>query len=121
MIFNDREIRVSRYLKTAEAIERQKQKDAAKNGRKKMKNPNKRMPAAKKEKKEKKAEKTEKKEKVEKVETSEKKAEKKKERKPRKEKSEKKQQIDLSFMGKKAVLSVNAVNAKRRILKKQKK
>lgn len=124
--FHDRELRVTRYLKNAEAIEKQKLKDAARNGRKKMKKVGVK-PEKKVEKKVGKKEKAEKKEKVEKKEKAEKKVEKKvvsksqekkRERKPREERKEK---IDLSFMGKRASLSMNAVNAKKRILKKQKK
>ena len=113
--FKDRELRVTKYLKSAEAIEKQKQKDMAKNGRMKLRHPNKGKKVSAKKVTEKKV--TEKK--TEKKEVEKKTG--KKERQPKKEKKEKKEKMDLSFMGKKATLSSNAVNAKRRLLKKQKK
>ena len=128
--FHNRELRVSRYLRSTEAIEKKKQKDAAKNGRKKLRKPMKKEKVEKKEKTEKKEEKEEKKEvvkveekKPEKQEKQEKpeNSKKTKERK-RKDKQEKvKKDIDLSFMGKRATLSMNAVNAKKRLMKKAKK
>lgn len=122
----DREIRVKKCLESAEAIQKQKLMDAAMNGRKKGKKQIKRKIVVKEGKKEVK----EKKEKGEKKEVKEKKGDKKEkgEKKEKKEKgekkdvkSDKKRKVDLSFMGNRTKLSINAINANRRLMKKMKK
>lgn len=99
----DREIRVKKCLESAEAIQKQKLMDAAMNGRKKGKKQIKRKIVVK--------EKGEKKEKKEKKEKGDKKN----------VKSDKKRKVDLSFMGNRTKLSINAINANRRLMKKMKK
>ena len=96
----DREIRVKKCLESAEAIQKQKLMDAAMNGRKKGKKQIKRKIVVKE-----KGEKKEKKEKGEKKDV----------------KSDKKRKVDLSFMGNRTKLSINAINANRRLMKKMKK
>lgn len=117
----DREIRVKKCLESAEAIQKQKLMDAAMNGRKKGKKQIKRKIVVKEGKKEVK----EKKEKGEKKEVKEGKKEDKKEKKEKGEKkdvkSDKKRKVDLSFMGNRTKLSINAINANRRLMKKMKK
>lgn len=119
----DREIRVKKCLESAEAIQKQKLMDAAMNGRKKGKKQIKRKIVVK-EKGEKKEVK-EKKEKGEKKEVKEGKKEDKKEKKEKGDKknvkSDKKRKVDLSFMGNRTKLSINAINANRRLMKKMKK
>lgn len=110
----DREIRVKKCLESAEAIQKQKLMDAAMNGRKKGKKQIKRkivVKEGKKEVKEKKGDKKEKGEKKEKKEKGDKKN----------VKSDKKRKVDLSFMGNRTKLSINAINANRRLMKKMKK
>ena len=116
----DREIRVKKCLESAEAIQKQKLMDAAMNGRKKGKKQIKRKIVVK-EKGEKKEVKEGKKEgKKEKKEKGEKKE--KKEKGEKKDvKSDKKRKVDLSFMGNRTKLSINAINANRRLMKKMKK
>ena len=106
----DREIRVKKCLESAEAIQKQKLMDAAMNGRKKGKKQIKRKIVVKEGKKEVK-EKKEKGEKKEKKEKGDKKN----------VKSDKKRKVDLSFMGNRTKLSINAINANRRLMKKMKK
>ena len=105
----DREIRVKKCLGSVEAIQKQKLMDAMMNGRKKgkkqMKKPMKKIvvnEAAK--------ERKEGKEKKEK-----------KEKQAKKQKNEKKEKVDLSFMGNRTKLSMNAINANKRLMKKMKK
>ena len=115
----DREIRVKKCLESAEAIQKQKLMDAAMNGRKKGKKQIKRKIVVKEkgEKKEVKEKKGDKKEKGEKKEKKEK-----KENGDKKNvKSDKKRKVDLSFMGNRTKLSINAINANRRLMKKMKK
>ena len=115
----DREIRVKKCLESAEAIQKQKLMDAAMNGRKKGKKQIKRKIVVKEkgEKKEVKEKKGDKKEKGEKKEKKEK-----KEKGDKKNvKSDKKRKVDLSFMGNRTKLSINAINANRRLMKKMKK
>lgn len=117
----DREIRVKKCLESAEAIQKQKLMDAAMNGRKKGKKQIKRKIVVKEGKKEVKEKKEGKKEgKKEKKEKGEKKE--KKEKGEKKDvKSDKKRKVDLSFMGNRTKLSINAINANRRLMKKMKK
>lgn len=93
----DREIRVKKCLGSVEAIQKQKLMDAMMNGRKKgkkqMKKPMKKIVVN----------------------------EAAKERKEGKEKKEKKEKVDLSFMGNRTKLSMNAINANKRLMKKMKK
>ena len=122
----DREIRVKKCLESAEAIQKQKLMDAAMNGRKKGKKQIKRKIVVKEgEKKEKKGEKKEGKKKEKKGEKKEGKKEGKKEVKEKGDKknvkSDKKRKVDLSFMGNRTKLSINAINANRRLMKKMKK
>lgn len=115
----DREIRVKKCLESAEAIQKQKLMDAAMNGRKKGKKQIKRKIVVKEkgEKKEVKEKKGDKKEKGEKKEKKEK-----KEKGDKKNvKSDNKRKVDLSFMGNRTKLSINAINANRRLMKKMKK
>lgn len=115
----DREIRVKKCLESAEAIQKQKLMDAAMNGRKKGKKQIKRKIVVKEkgEKKEVKEKKGDKKEKGEKKEKKEK-----KEKGDKKNvKSDKKRKVDLSFMGNRTKLNINAINANRRLMKKMKK
>lgn len=101
----DREIRVKKCLGSVEAIQKQKLMDAAMNGRKKgkkqMKGPSKKIVVNEVEKKKEGTEKKEKKEK--------------------KEKEGKAKKVDLSFMGNRTKLSMNAINANKRLMKKTKK
>ena len=113
----DREIRVKKCLESAEAIQKQKLMDAAMNGRKKGKKQIKRKIVVKEGKKEVKEKKEGKKEVKEKGEKKEK-----KEKGEKKDvKSDKKRKVDLSFMGNRTKLSINAINANRRLMKKMKK
>ena len=110
----DREIRVKKCLESAEAIQKQKLMDAAMNGRKKGKKQIKRKIVVKEgEKKEKKGEKKEGK--------KEGKKEVKEKGDKKNVKSDKKRKVDLSFMGNRTKLSINAINANRRLMKKMKK
>ena len=110
--FGDREIRVTRYLSNPVAIEKQKERDAARNGRKNGKKQSRigkptpqNRDAAKKV--------------IEKMKKEETSKEEKKEKLP-KEKKEKKS-MNLSFMGRKASLNMNSINAVKRLMKKAKK
>lgn len=119
----DREIRVKKCLESAEAIQKQKLMDAAMNGRKKGKKQIKRKIVVKEGKKEgkEKGEKKEVKEVKEKKEVKGEKKEKKEKGDKKNVKSDKKRKVDLSFMGNRTKLSINAINANRRLMKKMKK
>lgn len=116
----DREIRVKKCLESAEAIQKQKLMDAAMNGRKKGKKQIKRKIVVKEgEKKEVKGEKEKKGEKKEGKKEGKKEVKEKGDKKN--VKSDKKRKVDLSFMGNRTKLSINAINANRRLMKKMKK
>ena len=87
----DREIRVKKCLGSVEAIQKQKLMDAMMNGRKKGKKQMKKP--------------------MKKIVVNE----------AEKEKKEKKEKVDLSFMGNRTKLSMNAINANKRLMKKMKK
>ena len=119
--FGDREIRVTRYLSNPVAIEKQKERDAARNGRKNGKKQSRigkptpqNRDAAKKVI-----------EKMKKEELPKEKKEKIAKEKPQKEKKEgekkEKKSMNLSFMGRKASLNMNSINAVKRLMKKAKK
>ena len=90
----DREIRVKKCLGSVEAIQKQKLMDAMMNGRKKGKKQMKKP--------------------MKKIVVNE-------AAKERKEGKEKKEKVDLSFMGNRTKLSMNAINANKRLMKKMKK
>ncbi|KAK8807658.1 hypothetical protein WA171_000611 [Blastocystis sp. BT1] len=128
--FGDREIRVTRYLSNPVAIEKQKERDAARNGRKNGKKQSRigkptpqNRDAAKKVIEKMKKEETSKEEKKEKLPKEKK--EKIAKEKPQKEKKEgekkEKKSMNLSFMGRKASLNMNSINAVKRLMKKAKK
>ena len=128
--FGDREIRVTRYLSNPVAIEKQKERDAARNGRKNGKKQSRigkptpqNRDAAKKVIEKMKKEETSKEEKKEKLPKEKK--EKIAKEKPQKEKKERqnnhKKSMNLSFMGRKASLNMNSINAVKRLMKKAKK
>ena len=96
----DREIRVKKCLGSVEAIQKQKLMDAMMNGRKKGKKQMKKP--------------------MKKIVVNEA-AKERKEGKEKKEKKEKKERVDLSFMGNRTKLSMNAINANKRLMKKMKK
>lgn len=111
--YGDREIRVTRYLSNPVAVERQKERDAARNGRKKGKKQLKEVESSQAPGNAKKVfEKTKK----ETIPYEKKEKKEKKERKGKKEKTTK-----LSFMGHKSSMSINGINAMKRLMKKAKK